>query len=114
MPDESRDGLKATLRVVLYAGETEVVESLDEGVWQETFARIRGHFLPAKSRLDKVEHPSHSETQIGNNDYDQAIVRWASAMGVSPEEVEGACSPSRETPFLHLNAHNWESLKKNT
>ena len=38
----------------------------------------------------------------------------ASELGIETSVVEGACGPSFDPPYIHLNPHNFEALKKNT
>ena len=42
----------------------------------------------------------------------EPVVKFASVLGISQELVQGACSPSMEAPYLHLDMHCWEDMKK--
>ena len=42
------------------------------------------------------------------------VEAFAAAVDVTVYQVTGACSPSTATPYLHLDQHCWEALKKNT
>src|SRR5881628_100012 len=42
------------------------------------------------------------------------IEAFAAEVGATVAEVIGACSPSSTSPYLHLDQHCWEALKKNT
>ncbi len=39
---------------------------------------------------------------------------FAAELGLAPDVVVGAAEPEATSPYLHLNQHNWEALKKNT
>jgi hypothetical protein len=43
-----------------------------------------------------------------------AVGEFAKSVGVTPEEIEGSLGPISDLPFIHLNGHDWEALKKNT
>lgn len=111
----------AKLSVVLKADETVVAESDDPVLWQHLLGVIqRGEkFDPAKdSNLGGNRGAGGGGSGNGSgqpsNDTsgDQSLERFARTLGLSPDIVEGALSPSKEPPYLHLNAHNWEAFKK--
>lgn len=107
--------LKASLRIVLYAGETEVAESTDGALWQATLAKITG--VPSEPEDEPRRDHGQADVKqrrISPAGHDGLLGRWATALDVSEDELVGACSPTLESPFLHLNARNWEKLKENT
>lgn len=113
----------AKLRVRLLAEEVVVAESDDAGLWHRVFGALHG----GSSRLgDGQDEPGTGERSNGSPG-EQAgtkarhrrtsatgIESFAEELGLSVEEVEGACGPSPEAPYLHLDSHCWEALKKNT
>jgi hypothetical protein len=99
---------KPDLIVKLYAGETVVDESTDPGLWQRVLAEIRG--ITAPPPPPKIGDGTSDPTP----DVSPAIKAFAKAVGVTAEEIVGGLDPTIETPFVHLNSHDWEALKRNT
>jgi hypothetical protein len=99
---------KPDLIVKLFAGDTVVDESTDPALWQRVLSEIRGiGGAPAPQKEDdRVEEVSPNATP--------AIRDFAKAISVTVEEIVGALGPTAEPPFIHLNSHDWEALKKNT
>src|SRR6266446_2799976 len=102
----------AELRIILKAGDTEVAESTDPKLWQKTLAEITGVELPAvpSSALGNPPTLRH-ENATGSV---EPIQRFATEVGVSRDVLLGACSPAATAPYIHLDAHCWEALKRNT
>jgi hypothetical protein len=107
---------KAKLTIVLKADETVVAEIDDPSLWQRVLGIInQGQTtsgIGAQAAGDPLKAPPISEGDglAGNED---SIVKFAKRLGASLEVITGALSPSREPPYLQLNAHNWEAFKKN-
>jgi hypothetical protein len=103
---------KAKLSVVLKADETVVAESDDPLLWQ--------HLLGVIQRGEKFDSPkdlgASSRTPQTDNGFegnaDHGLQRFARTLGLGVDVVEGALTPTREAPYLHLNPHNWEAFKK--
>jgi hypothetical protein len=105
--------VKAELRVVLMAGEHIVAESDDPTLWQEVLARLYGSFDPARAiPLQEVIGAVPGIDRASSND--ASIEDFASAIGVTSEELIGACRPRRDPPHLVLDHHCWESYKAGT
>jgi len=100
---------KPDLIVKLFAGEMLIDQSADAGLWQRVLAEIRG-LAPAPSSLQKAAE--FSAIDVGN--VNTAVRAFAKSVGVTPEEIVGSFDPTPEAPFIHLNSHDWEVLKKNT
>lgn len=118
-------GVKAKLKVVLQADETVVAESDDAALWQRVLLAINTGDIaslapppapakPAGSR--EVEGTSAQTSQFDAipDGVDEAVVRFAKNIDASVEQVLGACSPSRESPYLTLDMHCWSSFKDDT
>lgn len=113
--------VKANLKVILMANDVEVAESTDPMLWQNVFAAInQGTGQLARPPQNNTENQSvENNNQLlqtppnlgGSSD---ALSQFAAELGITKDEVEGALGPSQEAPFLHLDAHCWEALKKNT
>jgi hypothetical protein len=106
--------LKAKLRIVLHADETVVAESDNSALWQKVLIAINssssamepGELAPPNRSMA----PAHHIAQEGADPID----RLAKELGLSRAEIEGACSPSTQEPYLHLDLHCWEAMKKQT
>ncbi len=101
--------VKAKLRVVLMADDLTIAESEDEALWRRTFDAISTGSLPA------VPADAVATSSIGvPPGQPDARERFAREVDVTTDDVEGACGPSSESPYLHLNPRYWEALKANT
>jgi hypothetical protein len=93
----------------LFAGETLVDQSTDVGLWQRVLAEIREVAAPSPVRRTVDESPIHERV-----DASQTVRMFAKNVNVTPEEIVGSLSPTSDAPFIHLNSHDWEALKRNT
>lgn len=112
--------VKAKLTVRLLAQDVVVAESEDENLWRRVLATIQG----AGSSEEAADSGSLTREDPGLADGDEAGSRrspvgrttglsaMAKALRVSTAEIEGACSPGTEEPFLHLDEHCWEAMRK--
>jgi hypothetical protein len=116
-------GVKAKLKVVLQADDTVVAESDDPALWQRVLVAINSGDIdglvqaPAKadgSRQGEVSNQRVSQLGTLPEGVDEAVARFAKSIGVSIEQVLGACSPSRESPYLTLDMHCWNTFKDET
>ena len=99
---------KAKLKIILKANDTTVAESDDAVLWGKVLARINN---PSKESGETtiVEEHEFVEERAGG-----AIGRFAQRLGITEAIVKGALDPSAEEPYLHLNTHCWEAMKKGT
>lgn len=106
---------KAKLVVVLKAGETIVAEVEDPNLWQQILAVINQSsntgIINAPKISSALSECGQAKTTISAND---AISRFAKSLGVNNDDLVGAMSPSTEAPYLNLNHHCWEAMKKKT
>jgi len=114
--------VKASLKIILMANDVEIAESEDKILWQNVFSAINQGtdqiaaeqaIAAAPAPITTVApsngaHPSVAPAGTG------AMAQLAAELGISTDEVEGALAPSTEAPFIHLDPHCWEALKKNT
>jgi hypothetical protein len=103
--------LKAKLKIVLQANDTVVAESEDASLWQKVLIAINGGSADFQSDGARHKQNGLSPDQHSGG---EAIERFANLLGLSRDVVEGACGPSLEDPFLHLDPHCWEAMKKQT
>jgi hypothetical protein len=108
----------AKLTIRLLAEEVVVAESDDAKLWQRVLAAMNGSGQPLGGAGD--EELEHRDLPPGRGKGSrsirpgQGVEGLAAELGVSVEEVEGACSPSSDAPYLHMDSHCWEALKNNT
>jgi hypothetical protein len=104
---------KAKLRVVLQADETVVAETDDANLWQHVLMAINS----GSSKIDLPPIPSNLGAMPPPPPLSKsgdALDRFANVLGLTRAEVEGACSPHDVEPFLRLDKHCWEAMKKQT
>jgi hypothetical protein len=109
--------ITAKLKVILKVDDAIVAESEDAKLWQAVFDSIRKESLHEAIPADDnsidglLRSQGIGKDAQGSND---AIQSFAQKLGVAREIVQGACSPSLEAPYIHLDKHHWEALKKVT
>lgn len=106
--------VKAKLRVVLHADETVVAEVEDAILWQKVLLAINEPakgFAPLENPAGNGGATGGEKTPANLNNLDDPVDKFAARLGISREEVEGACAPSTEAPFMHLDVHSWEAMK---
>jgi hypothetical protein len=101
---------KPDLIVKLFAGDTLVDQSTDAGLWQRILSEIRGLAAPTPPVTPKTPGPLRS----GIGDTNAPVTAFAKSVSVTAEEIVGSLDPTSESPFIHLNSHDWEALKRNT
>lgn len=112
--------VKAALKVVLMAEHVVVAESDDAQLWQRVLAAIQGGTgkLGGKQSTteDDADEDAEDETAVETKgkrakEGDSPVARFAADIGVSIEEVQGACDPSAEAPYLILDHDAWAEFK---
>lgn len=115
-------GVKAKLRVVLQADETVVAESDDAGLWQRVLLAINKGAGGGSSLLEdegqlrlpaQATDPQRSGNLPSLGD-DDDVARFAKAVGINVAIMEGACAPSKTSPYLTLDMHCWNAMKEQT
>ena len=113
--------VKRALRVVLMADDFVVAETEDPALWRSVLDAI--HRSPAggaaaglPAALPSVSNspePTSQKPERSNSGPD-SVTKFADAIGVSIAQLQGACRPSTSQPFLRLDHHHWEAMKKQT
>lgn len=101
------------LKIALLAGGTEVATSADPAIWLATMAAITGASAPVVSSPLDTNNPEFKGSSRSPSEPNN-LGKFASELGVTEEELDGACSPTIEEPFMILDNKNWEALKQNT
>ena len=106
--------ITAKLKIQLLADNVLVAESEDARLWQSAFAAISA----ARSVVPtETEAPLFGEAVVAAlrpaGRTPRRLNSFADELGVTVEQLDGACGPSRDAPYLHLDVHCWEALKRN-
>lgn len=108
----------ASLRVVLYADTVVVRQSSDPSLWQDVLAAINGRSalkLPVNEEEEQGgEAKRPAEQKVGRSapaSGNTPLEKFSSDIGVSIEEVQGACDPKATEPYLILDHDAWEAFK---
>ena len=108
--------VKANLKIILKADDTVVAESDDATLWQKVLVAIdtgTPSTAATNSNGGKIDNFNDlSELSKNGSSGGSKIASFAKEIGVSVEILQGACSPSTEAPYIHLDKHHWEALKK--
>jgi hypothetical protein len=113
--------VKAVLSVILKADDVIVAEVEDPALWQRVLTAINmsnSELTPGQpqgpkpfdaggngAELSRVGSPG---TTAGTGPLEQL----AQQVGVEVAVIQGACSPLIEAPYMHLDLHCWEEMKK--
>ena len=103
--------VKANLKIQLLANDMLVAESSDDTLWRKVLAAMQGTDEAPNS--DELRDEAASMDALSGKEQ-KGLAGFAADLGLDADTVEGACSPSDEAPFIHLDDHCWESFKKNT
>lgn len=97
--------IKKDLKIKLFARNELVAESSDANLWGRVLTIITGG--------DAESLGEETDLDIGDSETPQNARKFANALGLPVKQVQGACSPSTEEPYLHLDKHYWEAFQKN-
>ncbi|MGA7748710.1 MAG: hypothetical protein WCA63_01050 [Gallionella sp.] len=107
--------VKAKLTIILKANDTVVAEIDDSNLWQQVLSAVNSG---KQLNVDSTPDSHQSANQKGGIDRlgvtSSDLSRFADELGVSQAVVKGACGPTTGSPFIHLDKHHWEALKKST
>ncbi len=100
-----KQNIKAELKIILQANNMVIAESSDCILWQKVLAAINpsseGSANDNLGDISRDLSPAKKPTE-----------EMAKEIGVSVDILKGACTPSESTPFIHLDKHHWEAMKK--
>ena len=105
--------VKAKLSVILKADDLVVEESTDPILWQRVLAAINSR--SSELKVDSVgdnSPPGASLTTGSAGSAASAVDRMARQIGTDRSVLEGACSPMADPPYLHLDLHCWEDMRR--
>lgn len=101
---------KAKLIVVLKADETIVAEVENPLLWQKVLVAI--HDNKQEITIQNSEEPDLNKLNDVKEKNGGPLFSLAKKINVSESILEGAISPISDTPYLHLDRHCWEAMKK--
>ncbi len=107
--------VKIKLKVQLLANDVLVAESLDEQLWHRILGAMqgRGEIDQLDINQDITSGDELSSAKQLTKSKQKDVSDFAATLELKPGIVQGACDPSVTAPFIHLDEHYWESLKKN-
>src|ERR1039458_9437592 len=112
--------VKAALTVILKANDVVVAEIEDAGLWQQILTAIHSGSSNLLGNVDAqnssggttLEKAGQSKMEPTPEPRSAPIDALALQLNISIEQILGACSPTADPPYLHLDAHCWEVMKK--
>ncbi|QDW67677.1 hypothetical protein [Luteimonas granuli] len=111
--------LKARMSVVLRANEVVVAEVEDAALWNAVFAAINSgssSLLQAAPVSPVLAGPAAGgsvvETMARNTPVAEPINKFAKELSVDLDVLIGACDPTPNDPYLRLDPHHWEKMRK--
>ena len=97
--------IKKDLKIKLFSRNELVAESSDANLWGRVLTIITGG--------DAEALEEETDLDVGASKTLPSVRKLAKALGLPVKQVQGACSPSTEEPYLHLDKHYWEAFQKN-
>ncbi len=113
--------VRAALSIILKADEVVVAEVEDAVLWQQVLSAIHSGTSNLSDKQSggsstSKEAPPNAAKSVGTIAEgelgSEPIDLLAQQFGVERAKVEGACSPTTTQPYMHLDAHCWEEMKK--
>jgi hypothetical protein len=104
---------KAKLRIILKADATVVEDVENPELWQQVLAAIHQN-SPEFSGNQETSGASNPIINRLDTQRNSPLVQFAKTIGVSQQDLIGAVDPSLEAPYLNLDDHCWEAMKKQT
>jgi hypothetical protein len=106
--------VKASLVVTLKANDVVVAEVEDPALWQRVLTAINNgkSTLDPSARIPGAPGRSDSEECSAVNNGSGPLNQFAAQLGIDVAQIQGACAPSTDVPYMHLDLHCWEVMKK--
>lgn len=106
--------VKAALTVVLKANEVVVAEVEDAVLWQNVLTAINTGKPALSADLEHEDAtPGGTTSNSPGTLADTSVLAMlAQQLSIEPSLVQGACAPTLEPPYLHLDLHCWEDMRK--
>jgi hypothetical protein len=107
--------VKATLTVILKANDVVVAEVEDPALWQRVLTVIHGGKTDGGVDLAGTKTPAPLPTPASDANLSGAtgpLGLMAQQLTLDAALVQGACSPQADPPYMHLDPHCWEEMKR--
>lgn len=108
----STQSVKAKLHIILKADTVTVADVEDPSLWQRILGEIQGRGTPVIDPLAPVLANDTREVRTGPQNLATAIDRLSQRLQIDRTQLQGAISPTTEPPYLDLDVHCWEKMKK--
>lgn len=120
MSESKKEGpLRAAMTVVLMANEVVVARIDDPVLWNEVFAAINGGQPRLVSASPLAQTPPTlpsadpvAAAVVANTPAIDPLSKFAKELGVDTAVLAGACDPTSSEPYLELDLHHWEKMRK--
>src|ERR1700728_1923503 len=106
--------VKAKLRIILMADTVTVAEAENPSLWQRILGEIEGG-----TSVTDISKPSPPvlpadalEVGVDPQNRATAIDRFSRGLQIDRAQTQGAISPTTLAPYLTLDFHCWEKMKK--
>ena len=101
--------IKAKLKIVLKANDIDIAESSDPILWQKVLAAIN---TPQEGttgvNLGDISQSDKNDLSLPKS----PLAKLAKEIGVTVDILQGSCAPTDSAPFIYLDRHHWEAMKK--
>jgi len=110
--------LRAAMTVVLKANDVVVAQVDDPVLWNDVFATINGGQSRLASAVAAAAVPALPAADpvaaavVANTPAIDPLSKFAKELGVDVAVLAGACDPSSSEPYLQLDLHHWEKMRK--
>jgi hypothetical protein len=95
------------------ANEVTVGEIESPHLWQRVLREVHGGLSPDAERpLTHIESEDIRPNASSTKNSGKAADRLAQSLQIERSQLEGALSPTTQTPYLTLDVHCWEKMKK--
>ena len=109
--------VSAKLVVLLKANDVEVAHSDDPDLWQHVLLAITGggglqHTGTGQLAPQVIPDPGADAVPPDGPNANDPLSRMAGALDIEARVLKGACNPSHDAPFLELDAHCYEAMRR--
>lgn len=114
--------LKAAMSVVLKAGSVTVAEVNDPILWNEVFSAINSGSSSIARLATAATHLPQGNGLLAsdpltpaitpNTPVSEPIQKFARELDVNLDVLVGACDPTTSEPYLRLDLHHWEAMRR--
>lgn len=107
---------KARLSLALYANNVMVEQSEDPVLWRKVLTEIQIGSDPSGSGRAPAAELRDGHCKRGNEGLDaigaDPVSKLANKLSITRDQLNAACSPTQDEPYMVLDPHNWEELRR--